>query len=215
MVKSLSAQDQHAVQLMPEDNTSVIAPARTELHMNRSGTKLRTPRRRGVLLGAAAAATWALLAPGMPVVEVSDASWQRVQVTGGTFTTVSIPAVRLTAACRYVSVLGLGGRVEIYWVPPTGYDLSKAQVWASTSGLGSVLAPLTGYNLSQNTRFDSAAGHYVTTVPTNLLGGLLGLGTELEVSIVINEHGWTSKPASTATNAGFIAGLGGTCRNIT
>lgn len=161
------------------------------------------------------AATLLLLRPGLPVVEPSVASWQRMQVTGGTLATVTIPSAQLTRTCRYVSVLGLGGRVEIYWIPPTGYDISKAQVWASTSGLGSVLAPLTGYNLSQNTRFDNTAGHYITTVPTNLLGGLLGLGTELEVSIVISEYGWTSKAASTATNAGLIAGLGGTCRNLT
>jgi hypothetical protein len=58
---------------------------------------------------------------------------------------------------------------------------------------------------------------YRTDVPTNLLGGLLGLGTELEIAFSIHdtESGWESEPAAVASNAGLIAGLGGSCRNLT
>jgi hypothetical protein len=187
--------------------------------MRGSGTQAGRARRawrKAAVLSAALAVTCGLLGTGSSFVQPSDASWQRTQVTNGAFAAATVPAARLTNPCRYFSgVLGLGARVEIFWAAPAGYDLSNAQVWASTSGLGSVLAPLTGYNVNGNTRSVSPAGHYVTTVPANLLGGLLGLGSELELSIVIGDHGWTSRPASTATNAGLLAGLGGNCRNLT
>jgi hypothetical protein len=164
---------------------------------------------------AALALVSSLSAPSAPLVAGTDAAWQRTHTVQASLAAVTVPAARLTAPCRYVAgVLGLGARIEVFWLPPTTYNLDKAQVWASTSGLGSALAPLTGFSLQQNTRFDSAAGHYVTSVPTNLLGGLLGLGTELEISIVITEYGWTSRPASVATNAGLVANLGATCRNL-
>ncbi|KNC19818.1 hypothetical protein AC792_04005 [Arthrobacter sp. RIT-PI-e] len=151
-----------------------------------------------------------------PVIGSTEAAWQRDHVSTGAFGAVTIPAPRLTAPCRFLPgvLTVIGPRIEIYWAPPPTYGDDKAQVWASTAGLGTALAPLTGFNLRQNTAFDARAGHYVTTVPTNLLGGLLGLGTEIELSIVIAEHGWTSTPASTATNAGLVLGLGATCRNL-
>ncbi|WP_104117164.1 hypothetical protein [Arthrobacter sp. B1805] len=146
---------------------------------------------------------------------MTDAAWHQNQVTAGSFTAIAISPARLTAQCRYFpAVLGIGSRVEMYWALPSGYQLSESQLWASTSGLGSALAPLTGYNLAQNTRPAATPGQYVTTVPTNLLGGLLGLGTELELSIVMSRHGWTSTPVSTVTNPGLVAGLGGNCRNV-
>lgn len=70
-------------------------------------------RRRLVLSGVAAAVTWSMLVPGTPVVESSVASWQRAQVAVANVTTLTIPPPRLTRACRYLSILGLGGRVEI------------------------------------------------------------------------------------------------------
>ncbi|WP_426005710.1 hypothetical protein ACPFL9_02805 [Paenarthrobacter sp. NyZ202] len=147
---------------------------------------------------------------------VTEASWARGTYASGNFGTVTIPAPTLNGQCTYnPGVLGLGAYVRIFWLPPSGYTLSQAEVQASTSGLGSALAPLTGYNLSINTTGSAAAG-YVTDVPTNLLGGLLGLGTELQIAIVIRDPAtsWTSKAASVASNAGLIAGLGGNCRNL-
>ncbi len=128
---------------------------------------------------------------------------------------MTVPAPALTRACEFrPGLLGIGARVLIHWRLPAGYALADAEVQASTSGLGSVLAPLTGFSLSSNTAQNSD-GTLTTTVPANLLGGLLGLGSELEIAIgVVGPGGWTSSRASIATNAGLIAGLGGTCRNL-
>ncbi len=151
-----------------------------------------------------------LVAPGAPLIQPSEASWQRTSAAGGGFAAVTIPAPRLTAPCRYVL-----GRTEIYWNPPPGYSADQVDVRGATRGLGSVLAPLTGFDLIQTTSFDSRAGHYVTSVPTNLLGDLLGLGAELHVSMVVTAFGWESRPASTVTNLGLAAGLGASCANLT
>lgn len=105
--------------------------------------------------------------------------------------------------------------MEIYWSAPEGYTVDDAVVEASTSGLGSVLAPLTGFSVVGNTEGDPS--DYITEVPANLLGGLLGLGSELEIAIFITDpdHGWTSiESASVASNAGLIGGVGGNCRNL-
>lgn len=144
----------------------------------------------------------------------TEAGWQRGAFSTGSYGTVTIPAPTLNGACTYdPGFLGLGAYVRVLWKPPAGYALADAEMQASTSGLGSVLAPLTGYSLTANTTGSAAAG-YVTDVPVNLLGGLLGLGTELQLAIVMKRYGWTSKSASVATNAGLVAGLGGSCRNL-
>ncbi|MCD4851205.1 hypothetical protein LN996_10325 [Arthrobacter sp. AK01] len=145
---------------------------------------------------------------------VTEAAWQRDQYSAGSFGTVTIPAPTLNGPCVYNNgIAGLGAYVRVYWKPPAGYALADAEMQASTSGLGSLLAPLTGYSLAGNTT-GTAAGGYTTDVATNLLGGLLGLGTELQLAIVVKRYGWTSQPASVATNAGLILGLGGNCRNL-
>lgn len=157
----------------------------------------------------------ALSAAGGDRVGLTDAAWRTDQPVTGAFEALIIPAPRLTEPCHYDrGVLGLGAEVVIHWVAPTDYHLTDAKIYASTSGLGSALAPLTGFDLARNTKYNAHSGHYTTTVPTNLLGGLLGLGAELEVSIRMTRYGWISKSASIATNAGLIAGLGGTCRNL-
>ncbi|MHC6594285.1 hypothetical protein [Arthrobacter sp. C152] len=162
-----------------------------------------------------AAASFAVLlcASGSPA--ATEASWRDDDAATGTFAAATLPAPTLNGQCTYNPALaGLGAYVRIYWKLPAGYALADAEMLASTSGLGSVLAPLTGFSFTGTTT-GSAADGYVTDVPTNLLGGLLGLGSELELAIVVERYGWTSREAAVATNAGFILGIGGTCRNLT
>ncbi|GAA2092169.1 MULTISPECIES: hypothetical protein [Brevibacterium] len=147
--------------------------------------------------------------------EATEAGWTRTAAVQAEASALTVPAPALTRACEFrPGLLGLGARVLIHWRLPAGYALSDAEVVASTSGLGSVLAPLTGFSLSGSTAQNSD-GTLTTTVPTNLLGGLLGLGSELEIAVrVKGPGGWTSQRASVATNAGLLAGIGGSCRNL-
>ena len=146
------------------------------------------------------------------------AAWTDSEQVTASFEAETLPAPALTRACQFrPGLLGVGARVRIYWAVPEGYSLGDVQVEASTSGLGSVLAPLTGFNLTGNTE-QLGDGTFRTEVPTNLLGGLLGLGSELEIALTLapaNKGGWTSESASVASNAGLIGGLGGNCRNLT
>lgn len=148
----------------------------------------------------------------------SLALWNSQADSTASFQAAVVPAPALTQPCEFrPGLLGVGARVRIFWALPAGYTLADVQVHASTSGLGSVLAPLTGFSLQNNT-LRQADGTYRTDVPTNLLGGLLGLGSELELAIILaptSAGGWTSKPASVASNAGLIGGIGGNCRNLT
>lgn len=143
------------------------------------------------------------------------AAWQAQSSATGTLTAGTVPAPTLTQACQFrPGLLGLGARVLIFWSIPEGYTLDDIEVQASTSGLGSVLAPLTGFSLSANSQ--ETADGYQTEVPANLLGGLLGLGSELEIAIRVSDPNsdWTSESVSVASNAGLLAGLGGNCRNL-
>ena len=148
----------------------------------------------------------------------SLAAWTDQDETTASFAAGTIPAPTLTQQCTFnPGVLGIGAEVQIFWALPAGYTLDDVTVEASTSGLGSALAPLTGFTVEGNTE-QRGDGTYRTDVPTNLLGGLLGLGTELELAIVLapdGAGGWESEPASVASNAGLIGGLGGNCRNLT
>lgn len=143
----------------------------------------------------------------------TEATWNSTAHATGEITAGTVPAAHLRAECRYrPGLLGVGARVEVYWAAPSGYTVADAEIHASTSGLGSVLAPLTGFSLSGNT--SGSPDNYTTEVPTNLLGGLLGLGSELEIAILITDGSWTSDSVSIATNAGLIGGIGGSCRNL-
>lgn len=148
----------------------------------------------------------------------SLAAWSDQDETAASFAAAEVPAPTLTQQCQFrPGLLGLGARVRIYWALPEGYTLDDVTVEASTSGLGSVLAPLTGFNL-QGSTVQQGDGTYRTDVPANLLGGLLGLGSELELAIILapdDAGGWESQPASVASNAGLIGGIGGNCRNLT
>ncbi|RBP68118.1 hypothetical protein DFO66_101345 [Brevibacterium sanguinis] len=178
----------------------------------------RTTRRTARVLLSTACATGVLLAGiALPThVHGTAASWTGKEAASGSFSGATVPAPALTRSCEFLpGVLGLGARVRIYWQLPAGYQLDDVTVEASTSGLGSVLAPLTGFSLSANTT-STGNNTYSTDVPTNLLGGLLGLGSELEIAFSVDhDSGWRSDHASVATNAGLLAGIGGNCRNLT
>lgn len=153
---------------------------------------------------------------GPAAVNGTLAGWTDSKTSQGAFQAGTVPSPVLTKGCEYrPGLLGLGARVRIFWKPPAGYQLGDTVVTASTSGLGSVLAPITGFSLASNTT-SNGDGSYTTDVPTNLLGGLLGLGSELEIAFQVKHaSGWLSVPASVASNAGLLAGLGGNCRNLT
>ncbi|WP_157697088.1 SipW-dependent-type signal peptide-containing protein [Brachybacterium avium] len=178
--------------------------AQSEASARRWWIRLRLALAAGLLLGIGATGTLA--------------DWTDQEKVTATFIADVIPAPTLTRACEFKpGLLGLGARVRIYWRLPSGYALSDVEVQASTRGLGSVLAPLTGFSLTGNTVRQSD-GTYRTDVPANLLGGLLGLGAELELALVVapdDVGGWVSKSASVASNAGLVAGIGGKCRNLT
>lgn len=152
---------------------------------------------------------------GLSGVRSTTAGWTGSEEAAGAFSAATIPAPVLTQSCTFKpGLLGLGARVEVYWKLPAGYQLDDVTVEASTSGLGSVLAPITGFNLRSNTT-STGDGTYTTEVPVHLLGGLLGLGSELEIAFSVeHESGWQSEPASVASNAGLIGGIGGNCRNL-
>lgn len=157
-----------------------------------------------------------MLVLGLSGVRSTLAGWTDSKEAAGSFSAATIPAPVLTESCEFrPGLLGIGARVRIHWKLPAGYQLDDVVVEASTRGLGSVLAPLTGFSLTSNTT-SNGDGTYTTDVPANLLGGLLGLGSELEIAFAVeHESGWQSEPASVASNAGLIGGLGGNCRNLT
>ncbi|MFC7464346.1 hypothetical protein [Brachybacterium sp. GCM10030252] len=175
-------------------------------------------RRLTALLVGAVVPAILLLGVALPTsIQHTEAGWTQTSAVSGQARAATIPAPRLTAPCEFrPGVLGLGARVRIFWSLPAGYTLADIEVRASTSGLGSVLAPLTGFNVTGNT-VQQSDGTYRTDVPTNLLGGLLGLGSELEIALVVRDapSGWVSTRAAVASNAGLLAGIGGTCRNLT
>lgn len=153
-----------------------------------------------------------MLVLGLSGVRSTMAAWTDSKDVSGSFAAATVPAPTLTKDCKYVPRL-LSGRVEIYWQLPARYQISDVVVEASTSGLGSVLAPITGYNLSLNTT-PNGGGTYTTVVPAGVLTGLLGSLGELEVALFVkHESGWRSKPAAIASDAGLL--FGGNCRNLT
>ncbi|GAA1489134.1 hypothetical protein [Brachybacterium sacelli] len=176
----------------------------------------RHPRLTAVVAGVMVPLTL-LLGTLLPtVIERTEAGWTDETVTSAEAHAAVIPAAILTQECDFEpGLLGLRARVEIFWALPEGYTVDDVQVQASTSGLGSVLAPLTGFSV-QGSTVTLPDGSFRTDVPANLLGGLLGLGSELEIALVVqDDSGWDSQPVSIASNAGLIGGIGGSCRNLT
>ncbi|MFJ3958199.1 SipW-dependent-type signal peptide-containing protein [Arthrobacter sp. NPDC090010] len=158
----------------------------------------------------AAVAACAVVLSAVP----TSAAWTDNEWTKGSgLSATTIPPATLSKPCVYnPGVLGLGAKITIYWRAPAGYALANSVMYASQSGLGSVLAPLTGFSMTTSTTVSGA--DYVTDVPVNLLGGLLGLGAELELAIVMKNGTWTSVPVKVKANPGLVGGLGGSCTNI-
>lgn len=156
------------------------------------------------------------LVAGPVAVNGTLAGWSDERQSEGSFAAGKVPAPTLTKRCEFIpGILGLGARVRVHWKLPQGYQLGDVLVEASTSGLGSILAPIAGFSVQGNTVVN-ADGSYTTDVPTNLLGGLLGLGSELELAFLVeHDSGWRSNRASVASNAGLLGGIGGNCRNLT
>ncbi|SDT10554.1 hypothetical protein SAMN04489752_3370 [Brevibacterium siliguriense] len=178
------------------------------------GASPRRSWRRARLLSAVVALL--ALVAGPAAINGTLAGWDDEKQSVGSFAAGKVPAPTLTKRCEYIpGILGLGARVRVHWKLPQGYQLSDVVVEASTSGLGSILAPITGFSVQGNT-VANADGTYTTDVPTNLLGGLLGLGSELELAFFVeHDSGWRSNKASVASNAGLVGGIGGNCRNLT
>lgn len=179
----------------------------------------RTVRRRRVIALLAGAMVPLVLLAGMllPVsIQQTEAGWTAETSVSATAAAAVIPAPQLTAQCQYrPGVLGLGAEVRIHWALPAGYELTDIVFQKSSNGLGSLLEPITGFSgVSGTTR--NTDGTYTTTVPVGLLGGLLGLGSGMNLGVTVkDDSGWTSQPALVMARSGAIAGLGSGCWNQT
>lgn len=142
----------------------------------------------------------------------TDAAWHTQQSVTSDFQAGTVPGAVLTRDCELRrNFLGIPTHVDIHWAPPAGYDLDDAELYRSETGLGTILKPLAGFDLDQQTSGDSQ--EYTTTIQVGLLGGLLGLDA-LEVAIVMTNGSWVSDDvAAVETNAGLLIGLGAFCRN--
>mgnify|MGYP007082236748 CR=1 FL=1 len=146
-----------------------------------------------------------------PMTAPTDAHWNASATAVSEFE-AAVPPPRLTRKCEYVpGVRGLGAHVKIYWAAPEGFSLENAQLLKSSSGLGTILAPITGFSFSSQTQATSEG--YETTVPTGVLGGVAGLGDGLQVAIAMTKEGWTSQPASVTATSGIIIGIRAECVN--
>lgn len=126
---------------------------------------------------------------------------------------VAIAAPTLTKECEAKNgVLGLGAKVIIQWKAADGYTIDNTELVASTSGKGSALAAINGYNFSNSTTFSD--GVYTTTIPTNVLGDRIGLADEIEIALRTVDGEKTSDSVSVGTNAGLVAGVPFSCHNL-
>ncbi|GAA2028199.1 hypothetical protein GCM10009720_04980 [Yaniella flava] len=150
---------------------------------------------------------------GQNKIGATEASWTAEAHATGFLQAGAVPPAELAVeACDYIPGL-LGARVEVYWSAPDGYELANANILADSSGLGAILAPLTGFNLQENTVENSGNDHdYTTTFRMNLLGSLLPLGDSLRIAIQM-EHPqastWTSDPVSVDVRTGLL--ISGSC----
>lgn len=172
---------------------------------------MRLPKRTRVAVLAGLSVIALLTASTPPA--ATEASWQDTELSSGSFTAVTIPAPTLNGQCSYNPGL-LGPYVRILWKAPDGYAAGDAELQYSATGLGAVLAPVTGYSVQANTT-GSAAGGYVTDVNGSVVGNLLGLGVaEYRLAIVMKRYGWTSKAASVEANTGILVGIESSCTNL-
>lgn len=150
--------------------------------------------------------------------EDTSADWQDTTSLSAKAGALRIPAPALSRPCEFrAGALGLGASVRVYWKLPGSYVLGDAAVLAGSSGVGSVLQPITGFAIDSGNTVLVSGREYRTDVPASLLGGLLGFNTELRVAILLKPAQaapWTSEPALVRANAGLVAGIGGSCRNL-
>lgn len=168
------------------------------------GVRVRAALAAGLLLGFGATS--------------SVAAWTGQEHTAAVFEAAVLPRPMLTQPCKFVfaGLLGTKSHVDIYWSIPEEFGLQDVELEARARGIGAVLAPITGFDLNSSTA-SLGGGAYRTEIPANLLTGLLGLGDELEVAIVLAPEGpgsWTSEPAMVVSNAGLLS-LNSYCRNLT
>lgn len=168
------------------------------------GVRVRAALATGLLLGLGATS--------------SLAAWTGREHTSAAFEAATLPRPTLTQECEFVfaGLLGTRSHVDIYWSIPEEYGLEDVELEARASGIGAVLAPITGFDLDSSTT-SLGGGTYRTQIVANLLTGLLGLGDELEVAIYLEPQGagtWTSEPAMVVSNAGLLS-LNSYCRNLT
>lgn len=150
----------------------------------------------------------------------SLASWADDEHASAAFTATTLQAPTMTKNCSFVYGGLLGTRldfVEVHWRLPEGAAFEDVVVSRSTDGLGSVLAPITGFDLGAATT-GNADGSYTTRIPVSLLGGLLGLGAGLRIGVTIvpdvGNDEWRSETAMAEANLGIAAGIGAYCRSV-
>ncbi|MCU1567193.1 MAG: hypothetical protein JWQ56_2130 [Pseudarthrobacter sp.] len=168
---------------------------------------------RKALLPVLAGLVAVLLSASAPPV-VTDAAWQDPDVARGSFAAATIPAPTLNGQCSYNSSLFGPDYIRILWKAPAGYSKEDAELQLSTTGLGAVLAPVTGYSVTASTT-GTAAGGYITDVEVSVVDNLIGLLSRFRLAIVMKRYGWTSQAASVRANAGIALGRVANCTNET
>lgn len=150
----------------------------------------------------------------------SLASWVDSERSSTTFTATVLQAPTMTKDCSFVygGLLGLTlTHVEVYWRLPEGASFDDVVVSRSTDGLGSLLAPITGFDLGAATS-QNADGSYTTRIPVSFLGGVAGLGAGLRVGITIvpdvGGEQWRSDTAVAEANLGVLLGIAAYCRAL-
>ncbi|WP_087485839.1 hypothetical protein [Brachybacterium massiliense] len=177
----------------------------------------RSTRRRQLTAMLAGALVPLVLLTGMLLptsFEETEAGWTDTTPIAGEVTASTIPAPMLTRDCEFrPGGLGLAARVRIHWNLPEGYTLQQATLQQATGGVGSILEPVLGFSFSSNTA-QNGDGTYTTTIPTGLLGGLLGLGSTMRFGITVEDpSGWRSEPAIIEAQS-ILLGIG-TCEHVT
>lgn len=149
----------------------------------------------------------------------SLASWTDQEGAAAAFTAASVPTPVMTRDCSFVyGILGLTvTHVEVHWRLPDGAAFEDVVISRSTDGIGSLLAPITGFSLEESTT-QNADGTYSTRIPVSLLGGLLGLNAGLLVGITVvpdvGDDAWRSETALAEANLGVVAGIAAYCRTV-
>lgn len=128
---------------------------------------------------------------------------------------VSVPAASLTDNCVFNGgVMGIGAKISIFYSIPEGYSVDDIKVITSVQQNNDDMKDLEGFSLTDNTT-NVSENNYKTDIKTNVLGGLLGLGSSMKVGLVVsNSDGVRSEPILVEANPGMVSGIGGYCNNV-